>query len=97
MGSLRNTGAVSASRASPGRATVFRVVLPVSAEASTGRALAAQTPPPAIARVAKTILVVDDEPGIASALAHLLRRDGHTVDTAANGQPRADQVVYAGL
>ena len=32
------------------------------------------------------ILVVDDEPGIASALAHLLRRDGHTVDTAANGQ-----------
>jgi CheY-like chemotaxis protein len=29
---------------------------------------------------------VDDEPGIASALAHLLRRDGHTVDTAANGQ-----------
>jgi CheY-like chemotaxis protein len=32
------------------------------------------------------ILIVDDEPIIASALARLLRRDGHTVDTAANGR-----------
>jgi CheY-like chemotaxis protein len=37
-------------------------------------------------RVAKTILVVDDEPGITRALAYLLHRDGHTVDTAANGR-----------
>src|SRR2546421_9748787 len=33
-----------------------------------------------------TILVVDDEPTFASALAHLLRRDGATVETAAHGQ-----------
>jgi len=33
-----------------------------------------------------TILVVDDEPAIARALAQVLRRDGHTVDTAANGR-----------
>jgi CheY-like chemotaxis protein len=32
------------------------------------------------------ILVIDDEPGITGALAYLLRRDGHTVDTAANGR-----------
>lgn len=30
--------------------------------------------------------MVDDEAGIRSALAHLLRRDGHRVETAANGQ-----------
>jgi CheY-like chemotaxis protein len=31
------------------------------------------------------ILIVDDEPGIARALTFLLQRDGHTVETAANG------------
>jgi two-component system NtrC family sensor kinase len=34
----------------------------------------------------RLILVVDDEPGITSALAYLLRRDGHHVDTAAHGR-----------
>jgi len=34
----------------------------------------------------KTILIVDDEPGIARTLAHLLRRSGHTVETAAIGR-----------
>jgi CheY-like chemotaxis protein len=32
-----------------------------------------------------TILLIDDEPGFVSALARLLRHDGHTVDTAADG------------
>lgn len=32
------------------------------------------------------ILIVDDEPGITRALTFLLRRDGHTVETAANGR-----------
>jgi CheY-like chemotaxis protein len=31
------------------------------------------------------ILVIDDEPGVAKALAWLLSRDGYTVDTAENG------------
>ena len=34
----------------------------------------------------QTILIVDDEPGIARALMSLLQRDGHTVETAANGR-----------
>jgi two-component system, NtrC family, sensor kinase len=34
---------------------------------------------------AGTILVIDDEPSIVRGLAQLLRRDGHGVDTAANG------------
>ena len=32
------------------------------------------------------ILIVDDEPSITKALTHLLQRDGHTVNTAANGR-----------
>jgi CheY-like chemotaxis protein len=32
------------------------------------------------------VLVVDDNPGILSALTRLLQRDGHTVETATNGQ-----------
>ena len=35
---------------------------------------------------AGTILVIDDEPSIVRGLAQLLRRDGHRVETAANGQ-----------
>jgi PAS domain S-box-containing protein len=70
----------------PGQGTVFRVVLPMPAEAGTGRAPGSPDIPPAVTSIAKTILIVDDEPSIANALAHLLRRDGHTVDTAANGQ-----------
>jgi two-component system NtrC family sensor kinase len=33
----------------------------------------------------KTILVVDDEPAVATLLAEALAADGHTVDTAGNG------------
>jgi CheY-like chemotaxis protein len=32
------------------------------------------------------ILIVEDDPAVAKALSRLLRRDGHTVDTAANGR-----------
>ena len=39
-----------------------------------------------------TILVVEDETGFANALAVLLRRDGHTVETAANGRVALEQV-----
>jgi CheY-like chemotaxis protein len=35
---------------------------------------------------ARTILIIDDEPGFVSGLARLLCHDGYAVDTAANGQ-----------
>ena len=38
------------------------------------------------ARRGHTILIVEDELILATGLARLLRRDGHTVDTAANGR-----------
>ena len=67
----------------PKGGAVFLVELPVAA------------PPPIApeARVAeslrpirgKTVLVVDDEPEVASMLAEMLSADGHAVDTAGNG------------
>jgi CheY-like chemotaxis protein len=69
----------------PGQGTTFRVELPVGVvpvlpSAGTGQGEVRSTVP----RLA--ILLVDDEPGITKALPRLLQRDGHTVDTAANGQ-----------
>jgi CheY-like chemotaxis protein len=40
---------------------------------------------PAVRELTAAILVVDDEPAIVRALAYLLRRRGHEVDTAAHG------------
>jgi PAS domain S-box-containing protein len=67
-----------------GHGTRFRIELPVEATPSAGvPAPVSRTQPPV---EGKTILIIDDEPGITSALAYLLRRDKHTVETAANGR-----------
>lgn len=70
----------------PGHGTIFHIELPVEA-----LPLAVSAPPETGVLLPfdgqeKTILVVDDEDGIAKALAYLLHRDGHQVDTAANGR-----------
>ena len=68
----------------PGHGATFRLTLPVGAVPASPPA-----PPSADEGVAvrgQTILVVDDEVSLASGLARLLRRDGHTVDTVANGR-----------
>ena len=69
----------------PGQGTVFRVVLPVPT-AAPAAGVPARPAPCARGGAAATILVVDDEPAIARALAQILRREGHMVDTAANGR-----------
>jgi two-component system NtrC family sensor kinase len=68
----------------PGHGATFCLTLPLGA-------VPASTPAPSRADEAEevrrgTILVVDDEVSLASGLARLLRRDGHSVDTAANGR-----------
>jgi len=70
----------------PGQGTLFRIALPVLAQEHTAGALPAMTTPLAVDGAVKTILVIDDEPGIARALAQLLRWQGYTVDVAANGR-----------
>jgi CheY-like chemotaxis protein len=68
----------------PGRGTTFQVTLPVGAVPAP-----TPNPPGAVERAAQrghTILIVEDEAILATGLARLLRRDGHTVDLAANGR-----------
>jgi two-component system NtrC family sensor kinase len=68
----------------PGQGAEFCIELPVEAD------LLPKTAQPDAASVSAslvgTILIVDDEAGITRGLARLLRRDGHTVDTASNGR-----------
>jgi CheY-like chemotaxis protein len=67
-----------------GHGATFQITLPVGAVPAP-----APTSPQGAEEVAvrgQTILVVDDELSLASGLARLLQRDGHTVDTVANGR-----------
>lgn len=67
----------------PGQGATFRVELPVEAVCAAAPASPDQHPGPAVPD--KSILIIDDEPSIASGLKRLLSRDGYTVETAANG------------
>src|SRR5262249_33163260 len=70
----------------PGQGTVFRIDLPVKAVATVEPQMLMEETPPVGRELTAAILVVDDEPAVVRALAHLLRRMGHEVDTAANGR-----------
>lgn len=67
-----------------GRGAAFRIKLPV--EATPVPVPATPVPEALIPVAGKAILIIDDEAGIAAALASLLRRNGHHVDTASNGR-----------
>jgi DNA-binding NtrC family response regulator len=77
-GTLRGTG-------QPGQGTTFWVELPVGGVPESA-------PPPSAREDAlppvpsSAMWLVEDEPGMRRALAPLLRRDGHTVETVANGR-----------
>jgi PAS domain S-box-containing protein len=77
-------GSISVSSA-PGQGTTFRIELPVDTVPTVPAGLTSQDEARATVP-GSVILLVDDEPGIAKALPRLLQRDGHTVDTAANGR-----------
>jgi PAS domain S-box-containing protein len=73
-----------------GQGAVFRIKLPVEAVPMT---VPERPVPEALLPVKdKAILIIDDEPGIVSALSYLLRRDGYHVDTARNGRLALEQL-----
>jgi CheY-like chemotaxis protein len=79
----------------PGQGATFHVELPVGTVPATRPVWSGAADASAVRTY--TILLVEDEPGIANVLARLLRRDGHTVDLAANGRlalARLQERVY---
>ena len=85
QGIIEGHGGSISVRSAPGQGTTFRVELPVSVapDLSAGSEDRDETPTTV---PSCTILLVDDEPGIVKGLTLLLRRDGHTIDAAANGR-----------
>jgi two-component system NtrC family sensor kinase len=74
----------------PGYGARFVVTLPVAVEPSPEPPV--PEPLPSLLVTGKAILVIDDEVGTAKALVRLFHRDGHRVDTAANGHLALDQL-----
>jgi len=68
---------------SSGDGARFVVTLPMAVEPSPEPPAPEPLPSPLV--TGKAILVIDDEVGAAKALVRLFHRDGHSVDTAANG------------
>jgi signal transduction histidine kinase/DNA-binding response OmpR family regulator len=67
----------------PGQGATFCVELPVEAVCVTAPVSPERDRVPAVPD--KSILIIDDEPSIASGLKRLLSRDGYAVETVANG------------
>jgi len=67
----------------PGQGASSCVELPIEAVCATAPVSPDRDRVPAVPD--KSILIIDDEPSIASGLKRLLSRDGYTVETAANG------------
>jgi PAS domain S-box-containing protein len=83
-GIVEEHGGVLRVTSHPGQSTTFHVELPMGAVPATTPVRPGAAEGPAVC--SGTMLLVEDEPGIANGLARLLRRDGHTVDIAANGR-----------
>jgi len=82
-GIIERHGGTLTVKSPPGQGATFCVELPVETVCATAPASPERDHMPAVPD--KSILIIDDEPSIASGLKRLLSRDGYTVETVANG------------
>jgi PAS domain S-box-containing protein len=80
----------------PGQGTTVTIRLPLFGEPVPAPTPATATTDPGAA-TALRVLVVDDEPGVCEVVAALLRQDGHTVETAPDGQQALDRLQDTGF
>ena len=91
-GIVKQSGGDVSVRSSLDRGSVFRVALPLSAEAAEE---AQSEPAPEAAAGSETILLVEDEPTLMRLVAKVLTGRGYRVHTAADGR-RALDLVHGG-
>jgi two-component system NtrC family sensor kinase len=82
-GIIERHGGIITVMSPPGQGATFCVELPIEAACTTAPVSPERDRMPAAPD--KSILIIDDEPSIASGLKRLLSRDGYTVETVANG------------
>ena len=82
-GIIERHGGTITMASQPGQGATFCIELPVEAVCTTAPVSSERDRVPAVPD--KSILIIDDEPSIASGLKRLLSRDGYTVETVANG------------
>jgi PAS domain S-box-containing protein len=88
-------GTVEASSSGPGKGSAFRVRLPIAPTPAAPKLLPAPSLAIALGRTVKAnVLVVDDDPATAGALADLFRTAGHEARTAHDG---AEALALAAL
>ena len=81
-GIVNQSGGSVTVESTPGRGTVFRVLLPAASEIAT--ALPEIHATPAVQQGNETILLVDDEPNVRSLVRRVLAKKGYSVLTAAD-------------
>lgn len=90
-GILKQSGGTILFKSKPGLGSTFHVVLPRSTELL--QHLVAQKRSRNLPRGTETVLLIEDEPGVKSLIAAVLRKQGYQVIEAENGERGMDEAI----